>query len=165
MSAKRHRVVNLAMKNIQITNHIGKELPQVVLEELFQLFDESYEQANHNYLVASFNTFDWIALGRDKGKLVGFAVGDSKKMQLPRLPEKQSIAMAGIACIHEDYRQGGLFRDLAFSSINAGGAIDPSSPFLFCGRMAHAVSYQTLVSISDNIVPVDAWLTIHLFCN
>jgi hypothetical protein len=84
---------------------------------------------------------------------VGFTLGDSRQIILPRMTGKQSVALAGIGCISQDYRQQGLFSRLAIASILASSNIMLDQPFLFCGRMAHAITYRTLANSSSNIVP------------
>ena len=139
--------------SIETTTHIGKELPSGTLQELFALFDNSYDRANHDYLVASFDTMRWIALARHREKLVGLAVGDARRVKLPRLDSPQSVAMAGLACIDDQYRRDGLFGQLAIASMAASGELDPNQRFLFCGRMAHSISYRTMARSSNNAVP------------
>lgn len=139
--------------NIEIDVCVGNELEAETVKELLRLFDENYREANHDYLMASFDVLRFIALARCEGRLVGFAVGDSLKTALPRFDDPQAVALAGISCIDADYRRHGLFSRLAQASMAAGGAMDAARPILFCGRMAHPASYRAMTKISNNVVP------------
>jgi hypothetical protein len=37
--------------------------------------------------------------------------------------------------------------------MSASGAIDGADQFLFCGRMAHAITYRTMANSGDNVTP------------
>lgn len=119
-----------------------------VRNKILALFHDSYTQADENYINKSISTFRYIALGEDGEKLIGFAFGDSQKVALPQFEDSISVAMAGIACIDSNQRQKGLFMSLATQSMMAGGGIQPGKPFLFVGRMAHAITYRTMAKTS-----------------
>lgn len=140
-------------KELEISVVLGKELSETVKNELFELFDESYAQANHAYLMSSFKVMRWIALARDNGKLAGFAVADAVKVALPRFTEPQLVAMAGISCIGKNYRRGGLFGQLTIAAMAESEEWSNDQPFLFCGRMAHSVSYRAMADSANNAVP------------
>ncbi len=139
--------------DLEIATYPGKALSDVVQNELFEVFDAAYDQANHAYLVASFDVLRWISIARDNGHVVGFAIGDARKVNLPRFQKPQVVAMAGICCIRDNYRRRGLFIMLSFASMAASGELNVNQPYLFCGRMAHSASYQAMARSANNTVP------------
>ncbi len=139
--------------SVKIDVSIGRELASATVDELLRLFDATYREANHDYLIASFGVLRFVAVARDAGKVIGFAAGDSVAAELPRVDTPQAIALAGICCVDASYRRHGLFGQLAIASIEAGGAISPGAPMLFCGRMAHSASYRAIEKTGDNVVP------------
>ena len=142
------------MRNdLEISVRPGKDLSQEERAVIFALFDQSYEEANHDYLMASFDVMRWIALAYDGEHLAGFAVGDGVLSGLPRMTGEQLVAMAGIACIDEGHRRTGLFGLLSVTAIMECGLFRPEQPFLMCGRMAHAASYRAMVKAGTNCVP------------
>lgn len=118
-----------------------------------RLFDATYRDANHAYLDKSCKTLRYVAFAETGDTLVGFSFGDSVRAALPRMDGPQSIALAGIACIDETVRRRGLFIALSVEAVRAGGGIDPDRRFLFCGRMAHVITYRTMANASDTVVP------------
>lgn len=140
---------------LKIIVNSGKDLGKQELAQVLSLFDQSYDEANHDYLLASFDVLRSIALAYDGTRLVGFAVGDGAKTRLPRMEGLQLLALAGIACIDEGHRRTGLFGQLAITSIQGSGLFETARPFLMCGRMAHAASYRAMTSGgATNCVPL-----------
>lgn len=139
--------------DFRLTVRPGKDLTPDELGAVLQLFDESYRQANHEYLLKAFDVLRFIALAWDGEALVGFAVGDAKKEILPRMDEPVVVAMAGIACIDAEHRRSGLFGQLAMASIMESGLLDDNPRHLFCGRMAHAASYRAMVRAAGDAIP------------
>lgn len=131
----------------------GKDLTKGELGAVLHLFDQSYRQANHEYLLKAFDVMRYIALAWDGDALAGFAVGDARLETLPRMDEPVVVAMAGIACIDASYRRSGLFGQLAIASITESGLLDDNPRHLFCGRMAHAASYRAMVRASSDAIP------------
>ena len=129
------------------------EVDQRLWARLEALFDGNYASANFDYLKKSAVTFGHLAIAENDGELVGFSFGDSVRSDLPGLDSSQAIALAGIACIDPVMRNRGLFFKLATDAMAAGGAIDPSRPFLFAGRMAHAITYRAMAKAADSTVP------------
>ena len=93
------------------------------LERVHQLFDLSYKQANHAYLEKSFSQLKSIALATTEKKLVGFAVADTVETLLPRLVDPQIVTLAGICCVHANYRRVGLFKKLEIQAAGANGIL------------------------------------------
>ena len=52
------------------------DLTQTQIDQVLGLFDRTYDRADHDYLLASFDVLHWIALARGDNGLIGFAVGD-----------------------------------------------------------------------------------------
>ena len=113
------------------------------------LFDENYRQANHSYLDKSLGVLRYAALATHEGEAAGFALGDLRVVDLPRLPQ-QTVAMAGIACIGAAHRRRGLFAALALTSMSA-GARPPEGRILSAGRMAHPATMRTMARNSSAI--------------
>lgn len=132
----------------------GRNLTTAQRTAVHDLFGANYREANHAYLDKSFEVLRHAALGESDGRLVGFAVGDAVRTDLPRFSEPQSIALAGLSCIDPAIRRQGFFMRLSWSAISAAGIIDPARRFLFAGRMAHVITYRTMVSHTSNAVPL-----------
>jgi hypothetical protein len=114
------------------------------LEQVHQLFDLSYSQANHAYLEKSFTKLRYIALATVERTLVGFAVADAVETLLPRLVDPQIVTLAGICCVDANYRRVGLFKELEILAAGASGILHSGKRVLMCGRMAHPVSFRTM---------------------
>ena len=140
--------------NLKFTVAAGKDLSGTEVNDIMQLFDQSYRAANHVYLLNSFDVMRWIAMAYDSHGLVGFAVGDAVETELPRCDSMQIVAMAGIACIDTRHRRSGLFGHLALASMKKTGLLTENRSYLLCGRMAHAASYRATSRASNNIVPL-----------
>ncbi|MEX2245697.1 MAG: hypothetical protein WEC75_03330 [Dehalococcoidia bacterium] len=115
------------------------------------LFDANYRQANHPYLDKSLTALRHaaIAIAAD-GRAAGFALGDLRVLDLPRLPAT-TVAMAGICCVSPDFRRRGLFGALETRAMAAGGAM-PAGRILTCGRIAHPASMRTM-AVNPTVVP------------
>jgi len=126
-----------------------------------QLFDLSYRQANHSYLEKSFSKLRYIALAKIGKTLAGFAVAETVKIHLPRLADPQIVVLAGICCVHPDYRRMGLFTKLEVSAAEGSGLLKSAKRLLMCGRMAHPVSYRTIGKFPSAIpkygIPLSDW--------
>ena len=114
------------------------------------LFEANYRQANHAYLEKSLGTLRFVSLAMHDGELVGFALGEPRTMDVPRLP-RQMVGLAGLACILPALRRKGLFMELARRALLANVA-PPTERLLTGGRMAHAGAFRTM-SRNPNVVP------------
>ncbi len=124
------------------------------------LFDTNYRQANHPYLDKSFGVLRYAAIATAKdGTPAGFALGDMRVVDLPRLPATP-VALAGICCVAPEFRRRGLFGALEMTAIGAAG-IRPEGRSLSVGRMAHPASMRTMsrnpVVVPKPGVPITAW--------
>lgn len=138
------------LSGIELTLKEADALSEAERETLLVLFQSSYRQANPAFLERSLETLRWAALAHQEGSPVGFALGESRVMDLPRLPA-QVVSLAGICCVRKELRRRGLFgrlEQLVFSAQEVPGA--PRR--LFCGRMAHPAALRTIARI-PTVVP------------
>jgi len=111
------------------------------LARVLALFRASYRAANEAYLKRSLTRLRFIATATSADILAGFALGEMRIMDLPRLSQ-QAVALAGICCVDAGFRRRGLFRELERRAFMAAGiAFGPR--VLSCGRMAHPASFRT----------------------
>ncbi len=109
---------------------------------MFALFDLAYRQANHAYLEKSLGKLRFVALAMHGDVPAGFALGELRVMDLPRLPQ-QDVVFAGICCIDSQFRRRGLFGALERAAVMAAGIV-PRSRMLSVGRMAHPASFRVM---------------------
>jgi GNAT superfamily N-acetyltransferase len=127
------------------------DLTQAERDIMHALFDSNYRQANHPYLDKSFAVLRYAALAKaHDGTPAGFALGDMRIVDLPRLPAT-AVALAGICCVAPAYRRRGLFGALEMTAIGGAG-IRPQGRSLAVGRMAHPASMRTM-SRNPGVVP------------
>lgn len=111
------------------------------LDRISALFRENYREANLAYLEKSFHVLRNIALAEAPGgALAGFALGELRTLDLPRLPS-QRVRLAGLCCIGMAYRRQKLFgalENLAMGPI----VLAPGERVLATGRMAHPASFR-----------------------
>jgi len=120
------------------------------LAKVFSLFEMNYRQANRAFLEKSLAVLRYLALAEHKGTAAGFALGECRVMDLPRLPT-QVVNLAGICCIAPQFRRQRLFA--ALEALALGTAKVPEQPRrLTCGRMAHPVAMRSLAH-SPTVVP------------
>jgi len=109
---------------------------------MFTLFDLAYRQANHAYLEKSLGKLRFVALAMRGDVPAGFALGEMRLMDLPRLPQ-QDVVFAGMCCIHARFRRRGLFGALERAAVMAAGIV-PRGRLLSVGRMAHPASFRVM---------------------
>ena len=117
---------------------------------LFELFDACYRQANHAYLEKSLGNLRYVSFATRHRKPAGFALGDSRIMDLPRL-RRQTVILAGLCCILPEFRRQGLFGQLEVRAVQAGDRTS-SQRVLTCGRMAHPAAFRSM-SHTPSVVP------------
>jgi hypothetical protein len=120
-------------------------LSEAERETLLALFRSCYRQANPAFLERSLATLRYAALASQQGFPVGFALGETRLMDLPRLPA-QLVSLAGICCIREEARRRGLFVRLEQLVLGA-GKVPPAPRRLLCGRTAHPAAFRTIARI------------------
>jgi hypothetical protein len=117
---------------------------------VFSLFEMNYRQANPAHLEKSLERLCYIATARHQGTLTGFALGDTRLMDLPRLPG-QVVSLAGICCVAPADRRRGLFTELARLVLTAGD-VPERSRRLICGRFAHPPAMRVMAR-NPTVVP------------
>ncbi len=127
-----------------------KDISEEDRRTVVALFEGSYRQANLAYIEKSLGRLANLALAFQDGMAAGFAVGEARLMDLPRLP-RQVVSLAGICCVDPRFRRRGLFgalesRALAFDRPPA------AERRLSCGRMAHPASFKGM-SGNPSVVP------------
>ena len=110
-------------------------------DRIRDLFRRSYRAPNDAYLQQSFERLRFLATASCGDALAGFAVGEMRIIDLPRLPA-QAVALAGICCVDDGFRRRGLFRELESRAFRAAGIA--AERVLSCGRVAHPASYRTM---------------------
>jgi len=136
------------------------DIPHALATQVHALFRASYRGADDAYLEQSFSKLRYLATATaPDGSLAGFALGDLRITDLPRLP-RQPLALAGICCVDEHFRRHGLFRELERRAFLATG-IEWRPRVLSCGRMAHPASFRTMLDNPTHVpkrgVPPSAW--------
>jgi hypothetical protein len=119
-------------------------------ETLLVLFRSSYRQANPAFLEKSLETLRWAALAHQEGRPVGFSLGESRVMDLPRLPA-QVVSLAGICCVRKELRRRGLL-DALERLVFAAQEMPEAPRRLICGRTAHPAALRTIARI-PTVVP------------
>ena len=112
------------------------------LDRVKALFRASYRTPDDTYLEQALARLHYIAIAMHGDVLAGFAVGETRRMDLPRLPQ-QLVAMAGICCIDFRFRRLGLFRELEVRAFRAAEA-PANERVLSCGRVTHPASFRTM---------------------
>jgi hypothetical protein len=136
------RPVARDLPRLDLTLEETAALSEAERETLLALFQSCYRQANPAFLERSLATLRWAALARQQGSPVGFALGETRVMDLPRLPA-QVVSLAGICCIRDEARRRGLFVRLEQAVLTA-GEVPPAPRRLFCGRTAHPAALRTI---------------------
>jgi len=122
------------------------------LAAMHALFDLCYREANHAYLEKSLTVLKHLALAYRNGVLAGFALAEHRVLDLPRLPGTD-VNLAGMSCIHPDFRRRRLFVTLERAASLAGGHdITKAVRVLGCGRMAHPASFRGM-TVNPTVVP------------
>jgi hypothetical protein len=114
------------------------------------LFEANYRQANWAYVEKSLGRLRNAAIALHGEVPAGFSLGESRDMDLPRLPGTR-VTFAGICCIAPEFRRRGLFGYLEALAIGYGVG-PPPGRHLRAGRMAHPASYR-LMSRDPSAVP------------
>jgi hypothetical protein len=128
----------------------GAGLSSLVAERIKALFRASYRAPNESYLERSLAHLRYVATAWREDLLAGFAIGETRRMDLPRLP-RQFVALAGMCCVAPPYRRRGLFRELETRAFRAAG-LPVGERLLSCGRVSHPASFRTM-AWSPTVVP------------
>lgn len=145
------------------------DLPRSWRDAMHELFDETYAQADHDYLDKSLESLRFAAIavagkasqsdeageadqadqadeaepGGKGGEAVGFALGETRVLDLPGLP-RQRTGLAGLCCVRAAFRNRGLFRLLEGRALGAGTGSSARGRLLAAGRVAHPASLRVM---------------------
>jgi hypothetical protein len=129
------------------------------LQAVHDLFDRSYEQANHEYLDHSLARLRQLGRAYKDGSLLGFALGDVVEAELPRLDGLQVLVLGGIGCVDPGRRRSGLFSHIANRTVLANGRLvavrAARRRVLACGRMGHPAGFRSLNRM-PSVVPSES---------
>ena len=139
--------------HIEVTPQSVHDLTEKQVDQILALFDAAYADADHSYLLSSFEVMEWIALATSGPVLAGFAIGEAKLVDLPRIEGRCPVATYGISCIDDSFRRMGLFTRLEKAVVGANGVLQPDTPYLHCGRTAHPATYRFLRNIGVGCLP------------
>ncbi len=115
------------------------------------LFAENYREANLAYLEKSLGKLRYLAIATDPaGTPAGFALGESRVLDLPRLPQT-TVRLAGLCCVSMAFRRQGLFGRLE-GMVLAEGQANQAARRIAAGRMAHPGSFRSM-SKNGSVVP------------
>jgi hypothetical protein len=121
------------------------------------LFARTYRDADLDYLRDALRRLRTIALARHAGELVGFALGESRQLDLPRLPA-HTVRLAGLACVAPEVRRRGVMQALQERTFLAH---PQGAAGLACGRMAHPATYRQMSRLPGTVprlgVPPTRW--------
>lgn len=116
---------------------------------LLDLFQANYRDANPAFLDKSLSVLRHVAIARRGRKAIGFALGESRRMDLPRLPD-QAVSLAGLSCIAPEFRRRGFFFGLSVRAL-ARNAPNEATRRLICGRMAHPAALRTFTRLAKTV--------------
>ena len=110
--------------------------------ELSDLFERNYRRADPAFLARSLAKLRCVATATRGDVAVGFALAETRVMDLPRLPE-QVVSLAGIGCVAPEFRRRGVLGELQRRAVTANPV--PERPRrLICGRMAHPAALRII---------------------
>lgn len=131
--------------------HQTHKIPADDLGGVLRLFEENYREANLAYLEKSLGKLRFLAVAEAApGVLAGFALGESRMIDLPRLGP-QGVRLAGLCCIGMEHRRRRLFGVLEGMALGV-QSLPGLERTLSCGRMAHPASFRGM-SRSASVVP------------
>ncbi len=115
------------------------------------LFAENCREANLAYLKKSLGKLRYLAIATHfTGAPAGFALGESRVLDLPLLPQT-TVRLAGLCCVSMAFRRRGLFGHLEGMVLSAGRVVH-GDRWLATGRMAHPGSFRSM-SKNGSVVP------------
>ncbi len=141
-------------EEIEVRIQASSKLSPDDRKQLLALFERSYEQGNPHFLDRSLEVLGFVGMAFSGNRMVGLALGETRRIDLPRLPD-QLVSLAGLACIDPEFRRHHLFLDLAQRALLSGdqGTVPmDEEPRLVCGRMAHPAALRTMAQL-PSVVP------------
>lgn len=116
-------------------------LPETTFAGVKAVFAENYREADLAYLEKNLGKLRFIAMASTPdGVLAGFALGETRVMDLPKMPET-TVTLAGLCCVGVAHRRQGLFGKLAQMALRV-NALPEREYYLSCGRTAHPASFR-----------------------
>ena len=142
-----------AYQDLELHCYVTDRLPGSVLDEAKLLFAQNYREANLDYLEKSIGKLRFLSIARDaEGTPAGFALGETRLMDLPRLPGT-IVRLAGLCCVSPAFRRRHLFGALEGLALGARAELSQRNDrSLSTGRMAHPASFRGM-SKSPSVVP------------
>ncbi len=125
-------------------------VPGALLDAVKGVFAENYRDANLGYLDKNLGKLRFMCTAEHQdGRLAGFALGECRVIDLPRLPGT-NVNLAGLCCVSPDFRRHGLFGRLEGLAL---GAYQPprKERYLSCGRCAHPASFRNFFRNPDAV--------------
>ena len=86
--------------------------------ELLGLFEMNYRRADPAFLAKSLAQLRNVATATRGDAAVGFALAETRVMDLPRLPD-QLVSLAGIGCVAPEFRRRGVLGELERLAVTA----------------------------------------------
>jgi hypothetical protein len=119
-------------------------------ERVRDVFAENYREANLGYLDKSLHGLAFVAMAETgDGVLAGFALGEARRLELPRLGV-QEVRLAGLCCVSPGFRRRGLFGKLEGMAIGA-RPLPRAERALSAGRMAHPASFRGMAANPSSV--------------
>ncbi len=140
-----HRYDNYAIRTLH-TDAIDDADRAAILA----LFHANYRDGNEAYVEKSLTKLRNVAIAMHGDTPAGFALGEMRIIDLPRLPE-QTVLMAGMCCVAPEHRRRGLFAYLTRQAMLIDAPLRDGR-VLSCGRMAHPVS-RRVMGANPTVVP------------
>jgi hypothetical protein len=125
-------------------------VPEEVFRQVQGVFAENYREANQAYLEKNLGKLRFLTTAHDReGCLAGFALGECRVIDLPRLPAS-NVNLAGLCCVSPAFRRHGLFGQLEGLALGAYKP-PPAERYLSCGRCAHPASFRNFFRNADAV--------------
>jgi hypothetical protein len=116
-------------------------VPDGVFRQVQDVFAENYRDANQSYLEKNLGKLRFLSVATAAdGRLAAFAMGESRVIDLPRLPAS-NVRLAGLCCVSAPFRRHGLFGRLEGLVLGA-YQLPEAERSLSCGRCAHPASFR-----------------------
>lgn len=119
------------------------------LEEcVVALFVATHHDADADWVRELLGRLGTVALAFERATLVGFALGDHRRIDLPRLPA-QEVHFGGFVCVADGHRRRGLMRRLGARAVAPDGAT--ASGALVCGRLSDPVGLRAMRRLPGSV--------------
>jgi len=139
------------VSNLEVRVGASAATSPAEIEDVLRLFEACYRRANREYVERSLGTLRNVATARDGDLLVGFCLGETRIMEVPRLGA-HTVALPGICCIARVWRRRGLSGRLVGLSMGHEAPPTIGERLLIGARMAHPASSRR-ASRAQSVVP------------